>query len=123
MSSTNGATIKGVGPEAPIIADERGYLTSDVPYRMDLMPGAALLHMSAIMCYGAKNHGENNWKKGDVDDHINKLLIHVFAHLAGDRSDDHLGHAAWRAMAALEIHLEDERVRTTGPPGPDPSTV
>ena len=40
-----------------------------------------------------------------VVDHLNKALIHVMAHQAGDTSDDHLGHAAGRLMMALEIDL------------------
>jgi hypothetical protein len=101
--------IDGVGPDAKIVTKANGYRTSDVPYAMHLMPGAALLHMSNIMCEGAKTHGENNWKNGSVDDHINKLLVHAFAYLAGDDSDDHLGHLAWRGMAALEIAIQDKR--------------
>jgi hypothetical protein len=72
---------------------------------MDLMPGAAILHMAAIMGEGAKTHGEDNWRAGRVNEHLNKMLVHAMAYLAGDRSDDHLGHLAWRAMAALEIEL------------------
>lgn len=76
---------------------------------MDLMPGAAILHMAEIMCVGAKSHGENNWKNGAVRDHVNKALIHIMAHLDGDEQDDHLGHAAWRLMAALEIRIQERR--------------
>ena len=111
MSYANGtATIDSVGPHEPIVSDKRGYFTSVVPYRMDLMPAAALLRLSKIMCEGAKSHGENNWKRGSVADHLNKALVHAYAHLAGDTSDDHLGHAAWRFMAALEISLQGETI-------------
>ena len=97
--------INGVGPDAKIVADESGYKSSETPYRMDLMPAAAILHLSKIMCEGAKTHGENNWKNGTVEKHLNKGLVHLMAHLAGDTSDDHLGHAAWRIVAALELSL------------------
>lgn len=100
--------VKGVGPTEPIEADGKGYKTSRTPYRFDLMPGAALLHMAEIMAIGAESHGENNWKRGTVEDHLNKMLTHAFAHLAGDTTDDHLGHLAWRAMAALEIQLTED---------------
>jgi hypothetical protein len=75
---------------------------------MDLMPGAALLRMAKIMAEGASSHGANNWLNGSINQHLNKMLVHAFAHLAGDTSDDHLGHMAWRAMAALEIHLQEK---------------
>jgi hypothetical protein len=76
---------------------------------MDLMPGAALLHMAEIMGEGAKTHGENNWLNGSVESHLNKMLIHALAYMAGDRTDDHIGHMAWRGMAALEVKLQSER--------------
>lgn len=97
--------VKGVGPHEEILTTHNGYRTSRVPYRMDLMPAKALLHLSEIMCEGAKTHGEANWKNGSMNDHLNKMLVHAFAYLAGDRSDDHVGHLAWRAVAALEISL------------------
>ena len=100
--------VLGVGPDAPIEANAKGYRSSRTPYRMDLMAPKALLHIAAITKEGAESHGEWNWLNGSVNEHLNKMLVHVFAHLAGDSSDDHLGHAAWRAMAALEIHLREE---------------
>jgi hypothetical protein len=114
------AKIRGVGPDVPIEADEKGYRSSPVPYRFDLMPGDALLHMAAIMAAGADSHGANNWRKGNVDNHLNKAMVHVFAYLAGDTSDNHVGHAAWRMMAALEVYLQDERAagREVAPIGP-----
>lgn len=101
--------VRGVGPDEPIEEDNNGYRSSKTPYRMDLMPGAALLHMAEIMGDGAKTHGENNWKNGTVESHLNKLLVHAFAYLAGDKQDDHLGHLAWRGMAALEIFLQTQK--------------
>lgn len=99
--------IKGVGPDEPIESDANGYNTSKTPYRFDLMPGAALLHMAEIMGVGAETHGADNWRNGSVASHLNKAAVHLFAHLAGDTQDDHIGHFAWRAMAALEIHLSE----------------
>lgn len=104
--------IKGVGRDAPIEGDASGYNTSSTPYRMDLLFFRAILHVAEIMQYGAKNHGENNWRKGGVDKHLNKALIHLACYYAGDKQDDHLGHAAWRTMAALEIQLSSEELAT-----------
>ena len=101
--------LDGVGRDTPIVEHANGYKSSATPYRMDLMPGAALLHLANIMRYGAETHGENNRKSGSIEDHLNKALIHLFAFLDGDEQDDHLGHAAWRTMAALETRLQRDR--------------
>lgn len=106
---SDAALVKGVGPDTPIIESESGYRTSQVPYRMNLMFWRAILHTSEIMAIGAQSHGEDNWRKGSADDHLNKALIHLAAHYIGDTSDDHLGHAAWRVMAALEIELANKK--------------
>lgn len=97
--------IEGVGPQEPILADANGYKSSKTPYRMDLIQANAMLHVAKIMAEGAESHGENNWKNGTVENHLNKMLVHALAYLAGDTQDDHLGHMAWRALAALEIDL------------------
>lgn len=101
--------INGVGRDAPIEENATGYKSSKTPYRMDLMPGAALLHLANIMRYGAENHGDDNWKKGTAREHVNKALIHIMAWLDGDTQDDHLGHSAWRMMAALEVDIQAKR--------------
>jgi hypothetical protein len=97
--------VHGVGPEAPIVADKNGYKTSTVPYSWIVGPHRAMLAVANITFLGAKSHGDDNWKKGSINDHVEKCLTHLFAYLAGDRSDDHLGHAAWRALAAKEIEI------------------
>jgi hypothetical protein len=97
--------IEGVGKDAVIEADAKGYKSSVTPYRMDLVPPRATLHVASILCEGAKDHGEWNWLNGEVTNHVNKALIHLMAHQAGDTQDDHLGHATCRLMMALEIKL------------------
>jgi hypothetical protein len=100
---------KAVGPDAEIVTNDNGYKTSRVPFRWKVGPHRAMLAVANITFEGAKNHGDDNWKRGSVDDHIEKCLTHLFAYWEGDRSDDHLGHAAWRALAAKEIEITAER--------------
>ena len=54
---------------------------------------------------GAVKYGDNNWRKIPIADHINHALTHQMAYLAGDTSDDHLAHAACRALFALDLLL------------------
>lgn len=57
--------------------------------------------------YGADKYGETffdrNYTKIPVEEHINHAIQHLYAYLAGDESDDHLGHAIVRAMFAYDV--------------------
>lgn len=69
--------------------------SSDVePYRYDLVPPEGIRAAAMAMAEGAKNHGENNWKKGmSMSVIMNHAMYHITQHMVGDRSEDHLGHA------------------------------
>ena len=109
ITVTRESTLKQiVSPDAPITTNEYGGSQSDVPVRFDLIDAKALFEMAKVLDHGAKKYGANNWRRIPVDDHLNHLLMHVYAYLAGDRSDDHLSHALCRATFALGVKLEDE---------------
>lgn len=105
--------IPGVGPEAQVVVNEKGAKQSHVPYRADLFPPTAYLHVAGILAKGAETYGENTWVDISFADHINHALVHINAYGAGDRSDDHIGHAACRMMMALEVFLwrQEQEVR------------
>lgn len=98
--------IGGLGVDAPVITNDKGGMQSASPYRIDLMPPKALFAVAEVLAIGARKYAKNNWKKIDIDDHLNHALAHAFAYLAGDTTDDHMGHFACRAMMALEMQLE-----------------
>lgn len=107
-----GGRVSGVGPDAPTTVNERGGKQSASLYRCDLLPPLASLEVSKVLKHGADKYGPNNWHKISLDEHLNHMLVHVLAYLAGDGQDDHLGHMACRALMALEIALmnnHDER--------------
>jgi hypothetical protein len=94
--------IEGVGPDAPLVENAAGGKQSASPYRCDLLPAKAVLEVAKVFAYGATRYAPNNWRKIGRQDHINKSLTHLLSYLAGDRSDDHLGHAACRVLMAIE---------------------
>ena len=100
--------IAGVGADAPVEMNAAGAKQSSSPARMDIFPPHAALHVGAILKEGAAKYGEWNWLGIPVGDHINHVMIHLLAHIAGDTQDDHIGHAACRMMFALERHLRDK---------------
>lgn len=93
----------GLAPDAPIHTNEQGGQQSKIEGRFDLIPPVAMLELAKIMAYGARRYAPNNWRKIPLDDHVNHMLMHLFAYVAGDRQDDHLGHALARAAMAVEI--------------------
>jgi hypothetical protein len=96
-----------VSPEVPITTNSKGGSQSDIPVRFDLIDGKALFEMAKVLDYGAKKYGENNWRKIEIDDHLNHLLMHTYAYLAGDRTDEHLSHILCRATFALGVALQE----------------
>lgn len=73
--------------------------------RYDLVSPIGLEAVARACAEGAAKYGDYNWEAGmPVHDLLNHALRHVYRYLAGDRSEDHLGHAAWGMLAA--IHSE-----------------
>lgn len=97
--------IAGVGPDAPVVENEHGAKQSQSPYRMDLIDAKALLKIAEVHKQGGDKYGDTNWHNIPVNDHINHALVHIYAHLAEDTSDEHLAHAATRMIFALALQL------------------
>lgn len=108
LDSSSYPLVPGVGPDAETTTNDAGGKQSKSLYRLDLLPAKATLAVGAVLYEGERKYGADNWRKIPLADHLNHLLIHVYAYLAGDRSDDHLGHMACRSMMALETALTTE---------------
>lgn len=62
--------------------------------RYDLIPFAAMESMGRTLKEGADKYGEYNWQKGmPTGDLLNHTLQHLYKFIAGDRSENHIGHA------------------------------
>lgn len=94
-------------PNAPTITNRSGGSQSLVEVRFDLVDGPAMFAMTHVLYEGAVKYGENNWRKIDIPDHLNHLIMHAYAYLAGDKTDEHLSHIMCRAMFAQGISLQD----------------
>ena len=74
-------------------------------FRYDLVSPIGLREVARACAEGAEKYGDWNWEKGmPVHDLLNHALAHVYEFLAGDRSEPHLGHAAWNLLAAIHSH-------------------
>ena len=86
--------------------------------RYDLITPIGLKRLAETYAEGANKRGAHNWENGmPVDDLLNHALAHIYDYLAGDRSQDHLAHAAWNVLGAIHSevkwpHLNDDKLRT-----------
>lgn len=70
--------------------------------RYDLVSPIGLEAVARACREGADKYGDFNWEKGmPAHDLLNHALRHIYKWLAGDRSEEHLGHAAWGVMGAI----------------------
>jgi len=88
--------------------NEKGGRQSHIPVRFDLIDGKALFAMAAVLHEGAEKYGENNWRLIEIEDHLNHLIMHAYAWLSGDQTDEHLSHALCRAMFAQGVDLQED---------------
>lgn len=97
--------IEGIGPDAPVVTNDRGAKQSHLRYRFDLMDPRAMFEMARVLSEGAEKYGIDNWRGIPAQDHLAHALVHIYAWLAGDKSDDHLSHAMCRTMMAQAMEL------------------
>lgn len=94
--------------DAPTVTNEKGGSQSHIPTRFDLVDGKSMFAMAGVLHEGAEKYGANNWRNIDVEDHLNHLIMHAYAYLSGDRSDEHLSHIMCRAMFAQAVEITEE---------------
>lgn len=78
-----------------------GAKRTDIKSRYELIDRVFLAGMADVLTEGLKKYGRNNWKKADIvfaQDAINHVIEHVYKFIEGDRSEDHLLHAACGLM-------------------------
>ena len=80
--------------------------SSDVEeFRYDLISPIGLREVARACAEGAAKYSDFNWERGmPVHDLLNHVIAHIYKFLAGDRSEPHLGHAAWGMLAAIHSH-------------------
>ena len=90
--------VKGVSPDTEIVTNDKGGKQSKVSYGFHLCDTGAMLALAKTLQYGASRYARDNWRKIPAEEHFNHMLIHYYAWLSGDKSDDHLAHMFCRAM-------------------------
>lgn len=73
--------------------------------RYDLISPIGLRALAETYSEGAQKFGPYNWENGmPVADLLNHAIAHIYNFLNGDRSEDHLGHAAWNLIGAIHSY-------------------
>lgn len=112
---SNGPAIADIAdPHAPTTTNDRGGSQSLIPVRFDLIDAKAMFEMAKVLHHGAEKYGEDNWRLISIEEHINHGLMHSFAYLAGDRTDDHLSHWLCRATFAVGVSLQETHTYSDG---------
>jgi hypothetical protein len=75
--------------------------------RYDLITPIGLRRLAETCHEGAVKYSDFNWERGmPIADLANHAIAHLYAYLSGDRSEDHLAHAAWNCLGAC--HSEEQ---------------
>lgn len=88
--------------------------------RYDLISPIGLQALAKTYAEGAEKFGFFNWEQGmPVVDLLNHAIAHIYNFLGGDRTEDHLAHAAWNLLGAIHSlekwpDLNQEWLRTAG---------
>lgn len=75
--------------------------------RYDLIPSIGMSKVAQAMGRGAERYGELNWHGLPVSNCLNHAIRHIFMHISGDESEDHLGHAAANLLMACELDIRE----------------
>lgn len=100
------STINGVAEEE-MVSNSLGGKQSKLDYRFDLIDTKAIFALANVLHTGEVRYGKDNWRKIDAESHLNHALSHIYAHLAGDKQDDHLSHGFCRLMMAIGVERGD----------------
>lgn len=91
-----------------IRANENGGKQHFRPYRLQALPPKAIIEVGKVRWEGFNKHGygDDNYKLIDINEHINRALLHLMNYLDGNTDNEHLSHAATRVLMALELDIE-----------------
>ena len=76
-----------------------------------LISPIGLARLAATYREGSDKYGDYNWTKGlSIGECLNHALRHIFYYLLGDRSEDHLAHAAWNLFTVMHFEYTDRQL-------------
>lgn len=90
------------------ITNERGGRQSYMRAAFHLLPPFGMRLVAQCLGVNSGKYGVDNWKNIPANEHIGHAQNHINEFMLGDRSEDHLVHAATRLLFAIELAVECE---------------
>ncbi len=69
----------------------------------ELVPYPVISAIASTMKEGLEKYGYQNYYGIPMEEHMGRAIRHMFKHLSGDTSENHLGHAITRLGFAIEM--------------------
>ena len=105
---TKGTTKIEPSPEMMKFASGAVRSSDAANVRFDLITPVGLRRLAETYKEGSVKYGDNNWQKGfPASDVMNHAIRHMYLWLDGDRTEDHLAHAAWGLFTIM--HFEERK--------------
>jgi hypothetical protein len=83
-----------------------GSKSSKFPARYDLISPIGLKRLAETYGEGSLKYTDHNWRNGmPFSSTLNHAIAHLYEFLKGDKSEDHLAHAAWGLFSIM--HFEE----------------
>jgi hypothetical protein len=98
----------GKPKDGDTITNAKGGKQSYVSAAFHRLPRFAMRLVAQCAEFGAAKYGIDNWRLIKGEEHINHAWNHMNEFMLGDRSEDHLVHAALRLFFAIELAVECE---------------
>lgn len=96
----------------PITTNAEGGSQSVIEESFTTLPLRALRAIAQLQRLGDQKYGAHNWRKILEVDHLDHAFAHMLGYCQNDVTEDHLLHAAWRLLAALEQQLAEREKRS-----------
>lgn len=107
----------GFDYHAPIETNDKGGMQSKLEVDFSLLDIPAMFRLGQVLTKGKIRYERDNWRKIDVESHLNHAIQHIMAFIHDKRVpptnlvEDHLGHAFTRLMMAIGVEEDEKRCK------------
>lgn len=89
-----------------VVVNADGGKQTAIKTAFHLIPSVALFKLAEVLHEGSLKYEKDNWRKIPIDIHLGRCIQHIYAHLIGDTTEDHLSHALCRLCFAVAMYYD-----------------